>query len=338
MVRKATSYDVAARAGVSRTAVSLVLNGRGDGMIAPEKQQAVRDAARELDYRPNAVARSLRSQRTHTIGVVTDAIATQAFGGDLIEGATEVARLHDHLLLVVDSHFDAEREAAAYDTLRNRQVDGFLFAAMGMRPYVPPALLRSAPAVLANCFDPEAAVPAVVADELAGGRAAAQVVVEAGHRDIVLLAGTTDVEAAKHRNEGYAQVLSEAGLTPRAPVPTGWDIDKGYRAAMSVLGSAERPTAVLCANDRVAVGVFLAAARLGLSIPGDLSVVGYDDDENVAPHLVPGLTTVALPHRAIGERAMALLLARIDGVEGDTASELLPCPVRIRESVGPPRS
>lgn len=338
MVREATSYDVAARAGVSRTAVSLVLNGRGDGMIAPEKQQAVRDAARELDYRPNAVARSLRNQRTHIIGVVTDAITTQAYGGDLIEGATDVAREADHLLLVVDSHFDTEHEAAAYETLRNRQVDGFLFAAMGLRSYEPPPLLHSAPAVLANCFDPDATVPAVHADELAGGRAAARLVVEAGHRDIVLLAGTPDVEATHHRVEGYRQVLTEAGLAPRAPITTGWDIDKGYHAALSVLDSEDPPTAVLCANDRVAVGVFLAAARLGRSIPEDLSVVGYDDDENVAPHLVPGLTTVALPHRAIGERAMALLLKRIDGDEVDTSPELLPCPIRIRDSVAPPQA
>src|SRR5580765_4856405 len=104
MIRKATSKHVAERAGVSRAAVSLVLNGRGDGNIAPAKQEAIRLAARELRYTPNSAARSLRSQRTHTIGLVTDAIATTAFGGGQLAGAIEVARVSDYLVLVLDTH------------------------------------------------------------------------------------------------------------------------------------------------------------------------------------------------------------------------------------------
>ncbi|HEU5484876.1 MAG TPA: LacI family DNA-binding transcriptional regulator, partial [Microlunatus sp.] len=128
MPRKATSKDVADLAGVSRSAVSLVLNGRGAGNIAPDKQALIIEAARKLNYTPNTVALSLRSRRSATIGVVTDAIATSAFGGRLLQGAADAAVAEGYLLLVVDTQNDAERERRAYDTLQNRQVDGFLFA------------------------------------------------------------------------------------------------------------------------------------------------------------------------------------------------------------------
>lgn len=347
MPRKATSQDVADLAGVSRSAVSLVLNGRGAGNIAADKQTLIIEAARRLNYTPNAVALSLRSRRSSTIGVVTDAIATSAFGGRLLQGAADAAVAEGFLLLVIDTQNDPDRERQAYDTLQNRQVDGFLFAAMSLRPYETPALLHGAPSALANCYDTGELVPAFVPDELAGSRAVTQLLIDHGHRDIVMLTGTTDVVATGLREQGFVDALSSAGLTGSAPVPAGWEIDKGYAAAMHALTCAERrPTALFCVNDRAAVGAVLAAAQLGLSVPRDLSVVGYDDDENVAPFLVPGLTTVRLPHREMGERAMRTVLdAALDAGEpvlaGDrpaTSATLLECPLVIRDSVAPPRA
>ena len=114
--------------------------------------------------------------------------------------------------------------------------------------------------------------------------------------------------------------MASAGLPATAPITTGWEIDKGYAGAMHVLTATQpRPTAIVCANDRVAIGVVLAAAQLGLSVPADVSVVGYDDDENVAPCLVPALTTVRLPHREMGERAMRTVLAGVLGRRGTSA-------------------
>ncbi len=143
MPRKATSQDVADLAGVSRSAVSLVLNGHGAGNIAPDKQTLIIEAARQLNYTPNAVALSLRNRRSSTIGVVTDAIATTAFGGQLLQGAADAAVAAGYLLLVIDTQKELEREGRAYETLQNRQVDGFLFAAMSLRPYDAPPALRS---------------------------------------------------------------------------------------------------------------------------------------------------------------------------------------------------
>jgi LacI family transcriptional regulator len=345
MPRKATSQDVADLAGVSRSAVSLVLNGRGAGNIAADKQAMIIEAARKLNYTPNAVALSLRSRRSSTIGVVTDAIATTAFGGKLLQGASDAAVAEGYLLLVIDTQNDADRESKAYQTLQNRQVDGFLFAAMSLRPYEAPALLRQTPSALANCFDPVDAAPAFIPDEVAGSRSVTQHLIDRGHRDIVMLTGTSDVIASGLREQGFAEALAAAGLDASPPVAGGWDIDKGYAAATHVLTNrSPRPTALVCANDRAAIGAVLAATQLGLSVPRDLSVVGYDDDENVAPHLVPALTTVRLPHREMGEQAMRTVLATVlddrnlplSAKAASSGRTLLACPLVVRDSVAPP--
>lgn len=337
MARKATSQDVAALAGVSRSAVSLVLNGRGAGNIAADKQAAILLAAKQLNYSPNSVALSLRNQRTHTIGVVTDAIATTAFAGKLLQGASDAARQEGYLLLVIDTHYDHARELEAYQTLHNRQVDAFLFAAMSLRPYHAPEWMASTPAALANCFDIQDRVNSFIPDEVAGGRHAAQALIDAGHRDIVMLTGSHDVMAAEQRETGFRQALTSAGLPVVEPITAGWEMDKGYAAASHLLDQRERPSAIVCANDRLAVGVALAAARAGVSVPDDLSMVGYDDDENVAPCLTPPLTTVALPHRLMGERAMQQILRQLSGTPATTpVRELLDCPLVSRASIASP--
>jgi LacI family transcriptional regulator len=344
MPRRATSQDVADLAGVSRSAVSLVLNGRGAGNIAADKQALIIAAAQQLNYTPNAVALSLRSRRSSTIGVVTDAIATTAFGGQLLQGASDAAVAEGYLLLVIDTQNDLQREQQAYETLQNRQVDGFLFAAMSLRPYDVPPTLGSTTCALANCFDPDDRAPAFIPDEVAGSRAVTRHLIEQGHRDIVMLTGTSDVIASGLREQGFAEAVAAAGLDVPAPVVAGWEIDKGYAGAMHVLTGDRRPTAIVCANDRSAIGVVLAAAQLGLSVPGDLSVVGYDDDENVAPRLVPALTTVRLPHREMGELAMRVVLERVLdsappllGEPRPAPRTLLECPLVLRDSVAAPR-
>lgn len=343
MVRKATARDVAALAGVSRSAVSMVLNGRGDGNIAADKQAAIRAAAAELDYTPNAVALSLRNRRTRTIGVVTDAIATTAFGGRVLDGAAAVAAESGYVLVVMDSHFDERREAEAYRSLLDRRVDALLFAAMAFRAYESPALMQTIPSVLANAFDTRDTVAGFVPAEVAGGRTATRALLDAGHTDILMLTGRAHIDgipelvAVGRREQGFREAMAAAGLPAREPLTSGWDIVDGYRAASHVLSGPDRPTGVLAANDRCAVGVVLAAAHLGLRVPEDLSVVGYDDDENVAPTMVPAFTTVELPHRAMGEHAARRLFDLLAGVETDGAGVwAIPCPLVERDSVAPP--
>lgn len=338
MKRKATSQDVADLAGVSRSAVSLVLNGRGQGNISRENQAAILAAAKELDYSPNPVALSLRTRRTATIGVVTDSIATSAFAGRLLHGASEQAAAHGYLLLVIDTQQNRAAEQRAYETLRNRQVDGLVYAAMSLKPYEPPPSLGESVAVLANCWDPSGTVASFIPDEIAGARAATRHLIERGHRDIVMLTGTPEMVASGLREQGFGQAMADAGLPVPEPIVAGWEIDKGYAAARHVLTTYHpRPSAMFVIDDRAAVGVVLAAASLGLTVPGDLSVVGYDDDENVAPSLVPALTTVRLPHREMGEAAIARLLAQFGVDEPIPVVQLrLACPLVVRDSVAPP--
>ena len=345
MARKATSQDVADRAGVSRSAVSFVMNGRADGNIAKDKQLRILDAARELNYTPNAVARSLQSQRTHTIGVVTDSIAGGPFAGKLLQGASSTAFQAGYLLLVLDTQGENVHEDSAFNMLLNRQVDALVFAAMSLRAHNPHPAMRGVPAVLANSFDPAGALRSIIPDEVSGGRASAQILLDAGHRRIAYLSGTGELVATERRTQGFDQALSAADRPPVAAIATGWEISDGFAAAMHLLSDdgghspkRERPTGVVCANDRVAVGVMLASGQLGLRVPEDLSIVGYDDDEPLARTTVPGLTTVALPHRGIGEKAVELLLADLrNGTRNETGGTMLmPCPVVMRGSVGAP--
>lgn len=345
MARKATSQDVADRAGVSRSAVSFVLNGRADGNIAKDKQLRILAAAKELNYTPNAVARSLQAQRTHTIGVVTDAIAGGPFAGKLLQGASSAAFQAGYLLLVIDTQSEDIREDSAFTTLVNRQVDALVFATMSLREHHPHAAMHGMPSLLANSFDADGALRSIVPDEVSGGRSAAAILLDAGHRRIAYLSGTSELVATERRTAGLNAAIAAAGLPAVPAVETGWEISDGFTAAMRLLADdggrsprRDRPTGVVCANDRVALGAMLACGQLGLRVPADLSIVGYDDDEPLARTTVPGLTTVALPHREMGELAIELLLGdfRSGARHQGGGTILVPCPVVMRGSVAAP--
>ncbi|GAA2846773.1 LacI family DNA-binding transcriptional regulator [Paenarthrobacter ilicis] len=345
MNRKATALDVAKRAGVSRSAVSLVLNGRGDGNVAKESQDRIRQAAEELKYTPNAIALSLRNQRSRVIGILSDEVVVSPFDGNIIGGADDVARSRGFVTVVMDTERDTSRDASAIETLLDRQVDGLMYVTVGLKPLaVPPGMFR-VPSVLANCYDehPQPQLHHVIPDEVAGGREATEHLLQLGHTDIALLAGSVESPAAPLRVQGYREAYLGAGLTVNEGriFMAGWDIDAGFHGAMKLLDGvspADRPTAIMCANDRLAIGVTLAAARLGLSIPQDLSVMGYDNEARIADTMVPALTTMALPLREIGRAAMTTLLDAIEngtGAEGTTMETMVPCRLVTRDSTGP---
>ncbi|ULR50439.1 LacI family DNA-binding transcriptional regulator [Streptomyces deccanensis] len=337
---RATSRDVARLAGVSHTAVSFVFNGRAQGNLSAETQEKIRKAARQLGYRPHSVARGLRRRRTAVIGLVTDEIATSPFAGRLLRGAMDTAWNSEHLVLTVDSGQDPATEDAAVAELLDRRVDGIIYAALSLRRARVPDGLHRTFAVFANCLPEDGSLPAVIPAERAGGRSAARVLLDAGHRRVALVGGLDDMATAE-RLRGFRDALRAAGLTAEKDwiVRTGGEIAAGYEGALRLLDGVpadRRPTGIVCYNDRVAAGVLHAAARLGLDVPADLSVVGYDDQEHMAAFLSPPLTTVALPHRAMGETAVRLLLDAIDsGAAPPVTTRRLECPVVTRGSVGP---
>ncbi|MEU5055742.1 MULTISPECIES: LacI family DNA-binding transcriptional regulator [unclassified Streptomyces] len=343
-MNRPTARDVAELAGVSRAAVSFVFSGRAQGNLSADTQARIRAAADELGYRPDEVARSLRTRRSAVIGMLSDEIATSPFAGRMVLGAMEAARARGHQVLLLESRKDPALEAEAVAELRARRVDGIVYAAMSMRSTSVPTALAPERCVLANCVAREpGSYASVVADERGGGRSAVDVLIRAGHRDIALLGGETDNIAASDRARGFGDGLRAAGLKarPEWTLRVGWQIDEGYAGALHVLDTADpdaRPTGIVCANDRVATGVLLAAAGLGISVPDDLSVVGYDDQDQMADHLVPALTTIALPHHAMGAAAVDLLLDSVAADEDvDPATQrVLECPVVERASVVAP--
>ncbi|MFT4134954.1 LacI family DNA-binding transcriptional regulator [Microbacterium sp.] len=337
--RRTTAQDVADLAGVSRSAVSLVLNDRADGNIAAETQQTIRAAAQRLNYTPHSIAVSLRRQRTQTIGVVTDYIASTAYGGHILSAATRAALDHGYMLLTVDTHNSEEVEEVAFQRLVDRQVDALVFAGMETHEHPVPALMRTLPSVMINSFTADADIPSVCPDERTGGRRAAELLLAAGHRDILWLGGTLDVQPARERLQGYRDAMRAAGLPAREPLVGGWEIGGAYRVAESVLASPDRPTAILAGNDRSAIGIALAATRQGLDVPRDLSIVGYDDDDHVAAVMIPPLTTMRLPHDELGRIGVRMLVDQLSGTAPQTPEQVLvDCEPIERASVAPPSS
>lgn len=336
--KPATAQDVAELAGASRTAVSFVLNGKEEGNVSAATRERILAAASELNYSPHPVARSLRTQRTHLIGIVTDAIASSPFAGQLLDGASQLAGERGYLAAVFDSGGRVDRELEAAQEFRRRRVDGLVYASMGLREVadVPTAGL---PVVLANCFSADAGLPSVIPAEREAGTAAAQLLVDFGHREIATITGDIAI-AGRWRHEGFATRLAEQGCTPEVLSlgKRNWTIDEGFWAATALLDRAavKRPTAVFCVTDRVAAGALLASARLGLRVPEDVSILGFDDQEELAANLVPALTTFALPHRQMGETAVAMLVDRLTGGTVPATPTLLPSPAVLRESVAAP--
>ncbi|MBT2515751.1 substrate-binding domain-containing protein, partial [Arthrobacter sp. ISL-30] len=217
------------------------------------------------------------------------------------------------------------------------------YATMYHREVLVPANLGNVPAVLVDAESRTGSVTSVVPDEEGGARAAIRSLLDAGHTRIGFLNNTDDVPATRDRLRGFRETLSEAGLDgDAAPVESEVsEVQGGYEAARRILTRQDPPTGLFCYNDRMAMGAYRAAAELGLEIPRDLSVVGFDDQELIAANLNPGLTTVALPHYEMGAWATESL---IDAIEGKTDlgllaahSTILDCPLVRRDSIAPPR-
>lgn len=339
--RRVTIKQVAAEVGVSITTVSHVLNDVPGKRVSPDTRARVIEAAKALGYQPNALAKGLRTQRSNSIALIGDEIATTPFAGQIVQGVQDAAWAHDAIVLVVSTGYARDVEHREIEELLSRQVDGVLYAAMYHRPVSLPPQLAGIPAVVVNATSDEPGVPWVTPDEVAGGRDAAGVLLAAGHRRLGFINTIDDIPAASGREQGFRQAIAEAGLPQEClRVVTGESEPAGgYAAARELFTTGERPTAVFCFSDRVAMGAYHAAMELGLSIPGDVSVVGFDNQEYVADGIFPGLTTIQLPHYDMGTWATDRLFELI--AAGKARSDAPPTtrlrgPVVYRDSVASP--
>ncbi|MFC4950252.1 LacI family DNA-binding transcriptional regulator [Pseudonocardia sp. GCM10023141] len=325
-----TIRTVAARAGVSKSLVSLVL--RGSPQVSPQRRQAVLDAMDELRYRPDAAARSLAERRSRTVGVVIDDLTNPWFV-DVLAGLRPPLRAGGLRALLADGRTEPD----AVDALSDLRVDGLVL--VGSLGETAVSQLRrlgtSLPAVVAGSREPLLPhAPVVVGDNERGAHLATAHLLDLGHRRIAHVIGEGEVGRLRHR--GFATALAAAGLEPAAVVAGDWTEQTGYRVGTHLLRLTPRPTAVLAANDLSAIGVMAAAEERGLRVPEDLSVVGYDDTVFARLRRI-ALTTVDNAGAAVGRAAGELLAAWLTSttIVEPTGTTLLEPNLVVRGSSGP---
>ncbi|MEV0733597.1 LacI family DNA-binding transcriptional regulator [Polymorphospora sp. NPDC050346] len=340
----ATQKDVASRAGVSVATVSMVLAGRDAGRVTPSVGAAVRRAAEELGYVPNLVARGLKTRRTHTIGLLSDAVASTPFAGQMLAGAQQEAWSSGYLLLTIDTGGNHELDAPAVRALTQRNIDALIYACMYHRLVELPTLPDGLPVVILDgrpaSQPPERPIDWVVPDDEGGARAAVGELIKAGHTRIGMCTQREDVPATRSRLAGYIAAHQEAGLTVDESLVVAADGNTavhGSEAAARLLARPDRPTGLFCFSDRIAMGAYRAARGFGLTIPTDLSVVGFDNQEFVADSVAPPLTTIQLPHLDMGRWAARTALTRLAGDKDPLPRTcMMPAPLIRRDSVDRP--
>jgi LacI family transcriptional regulator len=331
--------DVASAAGVSIATVSASLNEVESARISADTRARVREVADRLGYVPNRLAQGLRVQRSATIGFVGDTVATTPYAVGMILSALEAARAADRVVLLMNTEGDRDLEARELATLLQHQVDGVLYATMYHRRVEMPAVLRDTPVVLVDAESADPTVSSAVPDEVGGAVTAVEELLGRGHRRIGFINNPDPTLAAAGRLEGYRRALEQAGVAvDPALVITATDDgpEGGYRAARRLLGLTDRPTGLFCFRDLMAMGVYRAALEVGLEIPQELSVVGFDNMELVAAGMFPGLTTVALPHYQLGAWGVQQLLALMESPSERAKQVKLSGQLIRRRSVAPP--
>jgi DNA-binding LacI/PurR family transcriptional regulator len=330
--RPVTATDVARRAGVSQATVSLVLSHNPRARVAEATRARVVRIAEELGYRPNVVAQSLVSRRSFALGLLVPDLSNP-FYASVASGAERVAAEEGYALMLAETvEVPAARHLEAW---RARQIDGVILDALGARA------LRDVPGMaqmnVVMVDEPSANFPGVASDALSAGRQMAEHLLGLGHRRVAILGPATDVHGVRQRERGVVQALREAGIVLasnrllRVP-PTAAGGEAGMR---TLLASAERPTAVACLNDLIAVGALKAAARAGVAVPRELSIIGCDDLE-LARLVTPELTTIAVPARELGARAARLLVRRLAGQGTPASTRLLPVRLVVRGTTAAP--
>jgi len=309
---------------VSQSTVSLVLSGKSAGRISARTEAIVRAASEQLGYRPNAAARTLRTGTARTVGmVVTD--VTHPFFGPVLRGAQAAAWRADYAVALVDVANDPDRERASFEALRAGPADGYMFFTVD-----PPE--RSGEHVVAIEVSPPG-MPFVRFDTGRGTDLAVDHLIALGHERIGHLASELDAETFRIRREHVLARLADAGLEPCGYERAAFRFDDAHRAALALLSGPVRPTGVYCDDDLLAGGVYLAARDLGLRIPDDVSVVGFDDLP-FAKVFEPPLTTIAIDPEELGASAFEVLFALMDGEEPE--GRVLPVELVVRGSTAAP--
>jgi DNA-binding LacI/PurR family transcriptional regulator len=331
--RGAVMADVARVAGVSHQTVSRVINGSDS--VRPETRERVLRAMRELDYRPNSLARALVTGRSWTLGVVS--FDTTLYGpASTLFGIERAAHAQGYFVSIVSvTSLDRDSVLGAVAQLRGQGVDGILLitpqeSAVEAVLHLP----RDMPVVAVEA-GPEESVPVVTVDQVAGAAGATRHLLELGHRTVWHVAGPSDWLEARQRIDGWMAALEEAGADPPPLLSGDWSARSGYELGRR-LASVRDVTAIFAANDQMALGILRALYEAGREVPRDLSIVGFDDIPE-AQFFTPPLTTVHQDFNEVGRQSLMLLLDEIGASTRSSSRVVVPPSLKVRESTAPPR-
>lgn len=332
--------DVARDAGCSQATVSFVLNHAPGIKLSDETRQRVFDAAKRLGYiAPLSGAAIKREVSSPRIGFVVDQLSTSPEAAIAIDGANAAANANGMIMMVVQTSNDPAMQADVVRSFAEQGISCLIYMTIFTREVeLPPEVLDlEIPVFLLNCYTQGQSHPAVVPSEIAGGQRSTRHLIEHGHRRIGTITGEIWMEATLDRLKGYRRALATADIPfdPALVVEGDWSASAGYDGTRKLLALPEPPTAIFCQNDRTAIGCYEALKEAGLSIPGDMSVIGYDDEE-ISRHLHPRLTTSILPHRAMGQWVIEQFEEGLYTAPRYPITKL-ECPLVERGSVAPPR-
>jgi LacI family transcriptional regulator len=329
--------DVARLAGVSPKTVSRVLNN--EPTVQASTRAKVLDAISALNYVPSQSARQMRTGQSNIIGLISDEIATTPYAVDIIKGAQAATWEFGKLLTVINTENDMSVEKRAFEMAREFRFDAMIYATFYHREVRLIEERREIPIVLLDCYDGTRQLTSVVPDEERGGYEATMALINRGHSCIGFINYSVPIPAMLGRLQGYQRALDESAIEfdPTLVVEENGHANGGYRGALELLQRDERPTALFCWNDRMAMGAYDAIKKLGLRIPDNVAVMGFDNQDIIAAQLHPALTTMQLPHYEMGQWAVRHLIRLISGTTSSSDVEpvqhKIACPLVARESV-----
>ena len=338
-VVRVTIREVARAAGVSTATVSHALSGNRP--VSPRTRHRIKRVADSLGYRPNAIAAAMPTGRTQTLGMVVPDLSNPFFG-ELLGAVERTAAERGYSLVASSSELDVALEARAVRTLRDRRVDALIFLAGCEEPNPAFGELVETDVPLV-CVDEDMAylpgqTSVLTVDNEAGGALAARHLLDLGHRNLATITGPLGLPTARARAAGFRRAAAEAGSEPAtAQVRHGaaYTLKAGRDAARELLLSEPDVTGLFCANDLIAAGAYAAARELGRRVPGDLSIVGFDDSF-VAALVTPPLTTIRQPLARLGKEAAEVAIDLVDGTRTAPTRRMLPVELVVRESTAPP--
>jgi LacI family transcriptional regulator len=331
-----TSKDIARRLSISQSTVSRAL--RGDPRVSAETKARILEAARQMEYTPNLAARSLITRRTGTIGLIVSDI-TNPFYPELLGVLHNEFALAGYRTVLFNERTDAPLERHVADLVNGAAVDGLVYVSATLGMPLPGSGTGRIPVVLVNRYVEGDAVDTVVCDNRSGGRAVAEAMLDLGHRRVALISGPENATTRRDREQGFREGLESRGdeLDDTLRRVGQFSHHSGYQWGLDLLASRTRPSAIFAANDLIAFGALDAARRIGIRVPDDLSVVGFDDID-MAGWEAFNLTTVKQPLGKMGREAVGLLLERIAAAEDAVPPRRRTLPVELvrRRTLAPP--